>query len=57
MTFVGSLPSTGIGVHHKDQPLHGKINPNKMTGRYCPLVMFRVSPIFRVVSGDYGKPF
>ena len=35
------------GVHHKNRKLHGKINPKKLTGRYCPLVMSRGSPIFK----------
>ena len=48
------------GVHHKDQPLHGK-NPGPLKidyGSVCPLVMVWVSNLFfRVVSGDYGKPW
>ena len=46
-----TIDGSYIGVHHKNQPLHGKIG-------YCPLVMYRFLLFFRVVSGagDYGKP-
>ena len=44
-----TIDGSYIRVHHKNQPLHGKIG-------YCPLVMYRFLLFFRVVSGDYGKP-
>ena len=36
--------------------LLGKINPKKWQVAFVPW-WYRVSPIFRIVSGDYGKPW
>ena len=43
-----------LGVHHKRQPLHDKINPKDC--QVLSLGDLGFFQFFRVVSSDYGKP-
>ena len=55
-----SIETSRNGVHHKHQPLPWiKSTLSRLPGRYCPLVIFRVSTQFLRVETQvmtHGKP-